>query len=82
MTAWPRAGASVEERVLLAIEEVRPALRRDGGDIVLVRIDGDAVEVRLRGACRFCPMARTTLAEFVEERIKLYAPEIERVIAV
>ncbi|NOZ79241.1 MAG: NifU family protein [Acidobacteria bacterium] len=82
MTAWPRAGASVEERVLLAIEEVRPALRRDGGDIVLVRIDGDVVEVRLRGACRFCPMACTTLAEFIEERIKLYAPEIERVVAV
>ena len=82
MAGWPKAEASVEERVLVALEEVRPALRRDGGDIVLVSVNGDVVQVRLRGACRFCPMAQTTLAEFVEERVKLYAPEIERVIAV
>ena len=67
---------------MMALEEVRPALRRDGGDIALVRIDGTVVEVALRGACRLCPMSRTTLTEFVEERVKLYAPEIDRVVAV
>ena len=82
MAVWPLAQASVEERVMMALDEVRPALRRDGGDIELVRLDGDVVEVKLRGACRLCPMAHTTLTEFVEERIKLYAPEIERVVAV
>jgi Fe-S cluster biogenesis protein NfuA len=65
--------------VQVAIDEVRPAVRMDGGDVELVRIDGDVVVVHLTGACRGCPMAASTLADFVGERIRLYAPEIDRV---
>ena len=63
-----------------AIEEVRPALKADGGDVSLVRIDDSTVVVSLRGACRECPMAQSTLTDFVTERIKLYAPEITDVV--
>jgi Fe-S cluster biogenesis protein NfuA len=65
-----------------ALDEVRPALQADGGDIELVEVAGDVVRVRLLGACAGCPMARSTLADFVAERIQLYAPEITRVEAV
>jgi Fe-S cluster biogenesis protein NfuA len=78
-TSWPTG--SLQNRVSFAIEEIRPALQADGGDVDLVSVDGSEVRVHLTGACRGCPMASSTLADFVTERIKLYAPEIEVVIA-
>ncbi len=77
--SWPTG--PVEDRVAFAIEEVRPAIKADGGDVSLVGIDGSTVRVSLHGACKGCPMADSTLADFVAERIKLYAPEIENVVA-
>lgn len=74
---WPTG--PLEHRVRVAIDEVRPAVQMDGGDVELVRIDGDVVVVHLSGACRGCPMATSTLADFVGERVRLYAPEIDRV---
>ena len=69
-------------RVRRALDEVRPGLRADGGDVDLISVDGDVVTLRLRGACQGCPMAGSTLSEFVTERIRVHAPEIRRVIAV
>jgi len=66
----------------MALEEVRPALAADGGDVELVEIRASEIVVRLTGACRHCPMAPSTLVDFVAERVKLYAPEIERVLRV
>ncbi len=77
--SWPTG--TVRERVEAALEELRPALRADGGDVDLLRIDDDVVVVRLYGACNHCPMAPSTLADFVAERVKLYAPEISDVVA-
>ena len=77
--AWPEG--SVEDRVAFAIEEVRPAIQRDGGDLALVGIEGSTVQVSLHGACRGCAWANSTLTDFVAERIKLYAPEITNVVA-
>jgi Fe-S cluster biogenesis protein NfuA len=77
---WPTG--DLESRVRFAIEEVRPALQADGGDVGLIRIDGGVVYVELRGACDGCPMAKSTLADFVTDRICLYAPEIETVTTV
>jgi Fe-S cluster biogenesis protein NfuA len=82
MSSNRRADGTVEERVRLAIEEVRPALQADGGDIVLDSIEGEVVRVRLKGACARCPMAQTTLTDFVAERVYFYAPEIREVVAV
>jgi Fe-S cluster biogenesis protein NfuA len=76
---WP--AGDLESRVRYAVEEVRPALQADGGDVRLLRIEKSVVYVRLIGACDGCPMAQSTLSDFVTERICLYAPEIERVIA-
>jgi Fe-S cluster biogenesis protein NfuA len=76
---WP--SGDLESRVRFAIEEVRPALQADGGDVGLLRVEDGVVYVKLRGACDGCPMAHSTLADFVTERICLYAPEIERVVA-
>jgi len=77
--SWPTG--TLEERVTAALDELRPALRADGGDVELVRIDGSTVVLNLHGACHGCPMASSTLADFVGERIKLYAPEIDEVVA-
>lgn len=51
-------------------EQVRPALRMDGGDIELVEVQDNRVQVRLRGGCFGCPMAGLTLRRVVEERLR------------
>lgn len=58
-------------------EEIRPALKKDGGDIELVDIDGKTVLVALRGACKGCPVSNVTLTDFVEQRLReLVEPDI------
>jgi Fe-S cluster biogenesis protein NfuA len=74
--------SSLEERVKQALDEVRPALKADGGDVQLVAIADRVVKLRLLGACHGCPMASSTLADFVAERVRLWAPEIEDVVTV
>ncbi|MDD5149831.1 MAG: NifU family protein [Flavobacterium sp.] len=67
--------------VLKALEEIRPFLNRDGGDISLVSIeDGKHVTVRLEGACTNCSVNQMTLKAGVETTIKKFAPQIETVI--
>ncbi len=66
-----------------ALEEIRPFLNSDGGDISLVSIeDGKHVTVRLQGACTSCSVNRMTLKAGVETTIKKYAPQIETVVNV
>lgn len=63
-----------------ALEEIRPFLNSDGGDITLIGIeDGKHVTVRLEGACVGCSVNRMTLKAGVETTIKKYAPQIETV---
>ncbi len=50
--------------------EIRPGLRKDGGDIELVDVDGDFVMVSLRGACTSCVKSQTTLKEYVEKKLR------------
>ena len=64
-----------------ALEEIRPFLNSDGGDITLISIDDDKhVKVRLEGACTSCSVNQMTLKAGVETTIKKFAPQIETVI--
>jgi len=63
-----------------ALEEIRPFLQSDGGDISLVSIDNNSVKVKLEGACVGCSVNQMTLKSGVEMTIKKYAPQIEEVI--
>jgi len=69
----------MKEQVSAAIDEIRPLLQADGGDIELVGVEDGVVKVRLRGACAGCPGAQMTLKMAVERRIKSKVPEIQRV---
>jgi Fe-S cluster biogenesis protein NfuA len=64
-----------------ALDEIRPFLQSDGGDISLISIDNDtSVKVKLEGACVGCSVNQMTLKSGVELTIKKYAPQIEEVI--
>ena len=66
-----------------ALEEIRPFLNSDGGDISLVSIaEGKHVTVRLEGACIACSVNQMTLKAGVETTIKKFAPQIETVVNV
>ncbi|NCO69494.1 MAG: NifU family protein [Acidobacteria bacterium] len=70
---------ATESAVRAALDEVRPALQMDGGDVEFVALEGQTVKVKLLGACGGCPMATMTLVGFVEERVKAKVPAIARV---
>lgn len=72
----------MEDRVRAALEEIRPSLQMDGGDIEFVGMEGNKVKVRLKGACHGCPSAGMTLAFGVERHLKKRVPEVEGVISV
>jgi Fe-S cluster biogenesis protein NfuA/nitrite reductase/ring-hydroxylating ferredoxin subunit len=69
----------VEERVLEALDSVRPYLESHGGDVGLVGVEGDVVRVRLSGSCNGCPSSTMTLKLAIEDAIQRMAPEVERV---
>ncbi|MDB4292108.1 NifU family protein [Maribacter sp.] len=71
----------LKSNVEKALEEIRPFLQSDGGDITLVSIDNEnSVKVRLEGACVGCTVNQMTLKSGVEMTIKKYAPQIEEVV--
>ena len=73
---------SVKNRVKKALEEIRPNLQADGGDLELIGIEKGIVKVKLKGACAGCPMSTYTLKRGVEQHLKNNVPEIVRVDAV
>ncbi len=73
----------MEEKVLLAIEQLRPFLHADGGDVSFVGITNDGVvQVKFSGSCLDCSMSEMTLKAGIEEAVKKMAPEIKSVEAV
>jgi Fe-S cluster biogenesis protein NfuA len=73
----------MKEDVIKALEEVRPHLKADGGDVELVEITEDGVvKVRLLGACEGCPMREMTLTQGITRFIKKKVPEVKDVQAV
>jgi Fe-S cluster biogenesis protein NfuA len=73
---------SIKKRVQEALDEIRPQIQLDGGDVELVAVEKQTVKVRLVGHCAGCPMAAMTLKNGVEALIKQRVPEIVKVEAV
>ncbi|MGI6728345.1 MAG: NifU family protein [Anaerovoracaceae bacterium] len=72
----------MEEKIKLAIENIRPYLQRDGGDVEFVDYTDNIVHVKLRGACHGCPHAQITIKNGIEKILKEQYPEIKAVEAV
>jgi Fe-S cluster biogenesis protein NfuA len=73
----------MKERILRALESVRPGLQADGGDVELVGVDSNGkVLVKLTGMCGDCPMSKITLQQGIERIIKTQVPEVTSVEAV
>jgi len=66
----------MKEKVEAVLNEVRPALMADGGNVELVSVVNNIVKVKLTGACGHCPMAQMTLKMGIEAAIKEKLPEI------
>ena len=74
---------ALRERIDRALEELRPFLRSDGGDITLMAVKDDlTVEVELQGACAHCAQAAMTMKAGVEEAVRRAVPEVTQVVAV
>lgn len=73
----------LEQRLQIALDEVRPGLKSHNGDVELVAIKPpDTVEIRLVGTCSNCPASTLTLSQGVEKAIKAHCPEISNIVAV
>jgi Fe-S cluster biogenesis protein NfuA len=72
----------MREKVEAALEQIKPALLADGGDVQLVDVNNGVVTVRLTGACYGCPMATITLQQGIERVLKEQVPEIKEVVAI
>lgn len=73
----------LDQKVKNVIEQVRPYLQQDGGDISFVEITDDKiVNVELHGACGSCPFSTMTLKNGVEATLKKAIPEIKEVVAI
>ena len=73
---------TLENNIEVALDEIRPFLKNDGGDISLVSFDKNTVKLKFEGACSTCTVNQMTLKSGVEMIIKKHAPEIEHVISV
>ena len=73
----------MREKVQAVIDEIRPRLQADGGDIELVEVaEGGIVKVRLKGACVGCPGAQMTLQFGVQRLLQERVPEVTEVVSV
>jgi Fe-S cluster biogenesis protein NfuA len=66
----------MKEQVQSALNEIRPSLQADGGDVELVEVEDGIVKVRLTGACGGCPMSQMTLKQGIETYVKKKVPEV------
>ena len=64
----------MREDIEKALDNIRPTLQADGGDVELIEVEDGVVKVKLRGACGGCPMSQLTLTQGVERAIKKALP--------
>lgn len=67
------------QNVETVLDDLRPYLMSDGGNVELVEIDGPVVKLRLQGACGSCPSSAMTLKMGIERRLREFIPEIVEV---
>jgi Fe-S cluster biogenesis protein NfuA len=73
----------LKETVQTALNDIRPALQADGGDVELVDVsEAGIVKVKLTGACRGCPMGMQTLKMGIEQQLKAKVPGVSEVVGV
>ena len=72
----------IKNNIENALEEIRPFLKNDGGDISLVAIEDETVKVKFEGTCSTCTVNQMTLKSGVEMIIKKHVPHIKSVISV
>jgi Fe-S cluster biogenesis protein NfuA len=83
MNTFKEVSWMLRERVEKALENIRPALQQDGGDLELIDVSDDGtVKIKLTGACGSCPMSQMTLKMGIEQRLRKEVPEVELVEAV
>jgi len=70
------------ENVERTLDELRPYLMADGGNVEVVEIDGPIVKVRLQGACGSCPSSTMTLKMGIERKLRESIPEVAEVVQV
>ncbi|PZO51132.1 MAG: hypothetical protein DCF15_15180 [Phormidesmis priestleyi] len=71
--------ALTEPNVEKVLDELRPYLLADGGNVELVELDGPIVKLRLNGACSSCPSSAMTLRMGIERRLREFIPEIAEI---
>ena len=73
----------LQDKIMKALDSIRPGLQADGGDLEFVRVDSDnVVYIKLVGACGGCPMSTITLKQGIERIVKMQVPEVTSVEAV
>jgi len=69
----------MRDKIEAVLNEIRPALQADGGDVEFIDFHEGVVTVRMQGACGSCPMSMMTLKQGIESRMKAAIPEVEAV---
>jgi Fe-S cluster biogenesis protein NfuA len=74
--AQPTGRNAMIEKIQAVLDEIRPALQADGGDVEFIDYNEGVVTVRMQGACGSCPMSVMTLKQGIEARMKERLPEV------
>ncbi len=73
----------MKELIVKSLDNIRPILQRDGGDVELVDVSSEGiVSVKMQGACGNCPGAMMTIKMIIEEKLKKEVPGVKKVIGV
>ncbi|GKX29227.1 NifU family protein [Vallitalea longa] len=73
----------MKDKVQEVLDQVRPGLQGDGGDVRLVEVTDDGiVKVELEGSCKGCPFSQLTVKNFIEKTLKEQIPEVKEVVSV
>lgn len=73
---------ATKEEIANSLEEIRPYLQKDGGDVEFVDYDNGVLKVRLTGACRGCPYSQMTLSSGIKRTLQQNFPELQEVVNV